>query len=77
LNSPCGKPPAGFAGNGSAAHHRMDDNRFIVRSLTPPQAARNALATAIQDTPSNSKKPDRSKIFFFATAQTEFLVLTA
>ena len=26
----------------------MDENRFIVRSLTPPQAARNALAIAVQ-----------------------------
>ena len=28
--------------------HRKDENRFMVRSLTPPQAARNVLTIAVQ-----------------------------
>ena len=41
LNPPRGKPRGGFT--------VRIKNRFSVRSLTPPQAARNALAIAVQE----------------------------
>jgi hypothetical protein len=39
--------------------HRKDENRFSVRSLTPPQAARNALAVAVQFPGQFPKRRDR------------------
>jgi hypothetical protein len=48
LNTFRGKPRECSTCNGGAALHPKDENRFPVRSLTPPQAVGNALAIAVQ-----------------------------